>query len=165
MKLQQQSNNLSSPLGNWRGFFSQKSGGAERYFDLNEVRPKGVCAEDGSVAKTLVNDVGSFAETIIMLDFALFEIELILRFILDFVKSDANNAERRWKALEERADNADDICIGMNRLFKKEVFVEWNVVIIDCPNIDAARIKLFTAEAHAGVFGEVNGASFDLLVC
>ena len=100
-----------------------------------------------------------------MLDAFLFEIELSLGLVLDFTKRDANDAEWCRETFKELADDADNVGVGMDRLFEKDVFVERNIVVVYGPEVNSARVEVFATEAQAGIFGKMDGAGFDLFVC
>ena len=88
-----------------------------------------------------------------MFDFILLKIELGLRFVLNFVERDTDNAERCWKAFKKFTNDANNICVGMDGFFEEDVFMKRDIIVIYRPDIDATSVKLFATEAKAGIFG------------
>ena len=121
-------------------------------------------AENRAVTKAAIDSIGGKTEAVVVLDFVLLEAKLGLGLVLDFIERNADDTERRWEILKELTCDADNICVGMNRVAQEDIFVDRQVIVGDGPNINAMRVEFSAAEADAGVFGEMDDAGFDFLM-
>lgn len=134
--------------------------GAERNFAFDLVGAEAVGTMDFARAETEVDFVFGGADGVDVVFFVLLEAKLCVSSRLEFVECDANYTHRCWQFSVKLASEARDVAIAIKGLFGDELSVVVAASEIKGPDIDAARIELFAAEAVADIFGKMNEACF-----
>ena len=133
---------------------------AEWDLAFNLLGAEAVGTMDFACAETKVDFVLGGTNSIAMIFDILVEAKLCVSVRLELVERDTNNADWARQSGEELAREASDVVVGIKSFFIDKLAMIIAVRKIVSPDIDAACVELFAAEAVADIFGQMNEARF-----